>query len=44
MKSYPPFKDHSNCQGHANFMLDSKLETEQDRQAVLKAVENYIED
>ena len=41
-KPIKPFNDHQNCRGHANFMLDSTLESEADRQIVIQAVENYI--
>lgn len=41
-KPIKPFNDHPNCKGHANFMLDSTLETEADRNMVIHAVENYI--
>ncbi len=41
-KKFKPFNDHSNCKGHANFMLDSNLEKDIDREVVIKAVENYV--
>lgn len=42
-KPIPRFNDHgSGCKGHGNFMLDSTLETEADRQAVIRALDNRI--
>lgn len=42
-KPIPRFNDHgAACKGHANFMLDSTLESEADRHAVILAVENAI--
>lgn len=41
-KSFKPFNDHSNCKGHGNFMLDSSLEEETDRVAVIQAINNYL--
>lgn len=43
-KKIPKFVEdtHKGCKGHANFMLDSTLETEADRQAVILAVDNAI--
>lgn len=46
-KKYPPIPKfvedtHKNCKGHGNFMLDSTLETEADRRAVILAVDSAI--
>lgn len=39
----PPFNDHgSSCKGHANWMLDSTLETEEERSVLIKAIDNYL--
>ena len=43
-KKFKPFNDHTNCKGHSNFMLDSTLESESDRQAVILAVDNALKD
>lgn len=37
-----PFKDHSNCKGHANAMLDSTMETEGERESMIQAINNYL--
>jgi hypothetical protein len=43
-KRIEPLNDHGqSCKGHGNFMLDSTLETESDRNVVIHAVENYID-
>lgn len=44
-KKIPKFVEdtHKGCKGHANFMLDSTLETEADRQAVILAVDSAID-
>ena len=40
----PKFNDHgSSCHGHANFMLDSTLEIESERSAVILAVDKRIQ-
>lgn len=45
IKKYPPIKplnDHTNCQGHANFMLDATYETDEEINLIKACVGNYI--
>ncbi len=37
-----PFNDHSQCQKHANWMLDSTLEKEEEREVLISAIDNYL--
>ena len=37
-----PFNDHTSCQGHANFMLDCTYERKEDRDLIIKVLDNYI--
>ncbi len=40
-----PFNDHgSGCKGHQNWMLDSYLDLPEERSAVIKAIDNYLND
>lgn len=41
-KSFKSFNDCGNCKGHGNFMLDSSLEQESDRESVIMAISNYL--
>ena len=41
---FTPFNDHSNCAGHANFMLDCTYEKEEDRKLIQMVLDNYIEE
>lgn len=42
-KKFAPFNDHgSACKGHGNFMLDSSLESEEDREVLIRAIGNYL--
>ena len=42
LQKIPAFNDHgSNCSGHANFMLDCTYEKQDDRDLIIKIVENY---
>lgn len=41
-KPIPKFNDHTNCKGHANWMLDSELETQEDRDILISAIDNYL--
>lgn len=43
-KKFAPFKDHLNCVGHANYMLDCTYEDEDDRKLLIQVLENYIKD
>lgn len=38
----PPFNDHANCKGHANYFLDCTYEKVEDRELLLKVLGNYI--
>jgi hypothetical protein len=38
----PGFKDHSNCQGHANWMLDCTFTTQEERDILIAAIDNYL--
>ena len=46
MKSFyiEPFKDHSNCTGHANYMLDCTYEDKEDRDLLSNVLDYYIKD
>lgn len=39
----PAFNDHINCKGHGNYMLDCEYTTKDDRDLLVKCLENYIE-
>lgn len=39
-----PFNDHSNCKGHANYMLDCDYTKQEDRDCLITSVNNYISD
>ena len=43
-KSFSPFNDHSNCKGHANSMLDSTYETEEERELLMKIISRLIKE
>jgi len=46
MKTYEPipaFNDHKNCQGHSNFMLSCEFTKKEERDLLVKVLENYIE-
>ncbi len=38
----PPFNDHKNCSGHANFFLDCTYEKEEDQLLLIKSLGNYV--
>lgn len=38
------FKDHSNCPGHANFILDCEYETKDQRDLLVSVINNYVKD
>lgn len=41
-KPIPPFNDHGAvCKGHANWMLDCTYEKKEDREMLLKILDNY---
>jgi len=42
-KPIPAFKDHSNCQGHANAVLDCTFEYAHERKLLSDILTNYIE-
>lgn len=37
-----PFNDHIGCKGHANYMLDCTYERKEDRDLIIKVLDNYI--
>lgn len=37
-----PFKDHQNCSGHANVMLDSTYEKKEERDLLVKVITGYV--
>lgn len=37
-----PFKDCHNCKGHSNYYLDCTYETQEERELLVKVIENYI--
>lgn len=37
-----PFKDHQNCSGHANYMLDCTYEKKEDRDLLTQVLDNRI--
>lgn len=41
-KAIPAFKDHTNCQGHGNAMLDNTFETEDERNLLGKILDRLI--
>ena len=43
MEPIPKFNDHPNCKGHANFMLDCEYTEKEDRNLLVKVLENYID-
>lgn len=38
----PPFKDHTNCAGHANAMLDCTFEKQEEVDLGVKVLDYYI--
>ena len=38
----PKFNDHSNCQGHANYILDCEYTKKDDIDLIIKVLDNYI--
>ena len=43
-KPIPAFNPHSNCKGHQDSLLDSPLDTDEDRALLTRVLENYIEE
>lgn len=44
-KPTPRFNDHgSSCKGHANAMLDSEMTTREERDLMIRAINNYVPD
>ena len=41
-KKFPAFKDHSNCQGHANYYLDCEYENEDERELLISILDRRI--
>lgn len=41
-KAIPAFKDHTNCQGHANAVFDSTYETKDERDLLGKILDRLI--
>lgn len=41
-KPIPSFNDHQNCKGHANWMLDCTFTKEEERELMIKSLDNYI--
>jgi len=41
-KPIPSFNDHSNCKGHANWMLDCTFVKPEDREVLDKVIGNYL--
>lgn len=41
LKPIPVFNPHTNCKGHANFMLDCTYEKQEERDLLIKVLENY---
>lgn len=39
----PKFVDHKNCKGHQNWMLDCEFTKQEDRDTLIRALENHIE-
>lgn len=37
-----PFKDHQNCKGHGNYMLDCTFETREERDMMIRVLDNHI--
>lgn len=37
-----PFNDHSNCKGHANFMLDCTYEKVEEQKLLVTCIDNYL--
>jgi len=45
LEAIPRFNDHgSSCSGHANEMLDCTYEKQEDRNRIIKCLDNYIEE
>ena len=45
LKSYPRFNDHGkDCQKHANWMLDCEFISKEDRDILVKALENAMQE
>lgn len=43
LKPIPRFNDHgANCKGHGNWMLDCTYEKQEDRDNLIKVLDNYI--
>ena len=40
----PTFNDHPNCKGHGNYMLDCEYTTKDEREQLLKVLDNYIDE
>lgn len=38
----PSFNDHSNCKGHANYMLDCEYTSKEERDLLSNTLKNYI--
>jgi len=39
----PRFNDHgAGCKGHLNWMLDCTMEKQEEREIMIKSIENYI--
>ncbi len=43
-KPIPPFNDHQNCKGHANYYLDCTYETQAERDLLVQVINNYFPD
>ena len=42
-KPVPRFNDHgATCKGHQNWMLDCEYTNKEDREALIKAIDNYL--
>jgi len=44
LKKIKAFNDHSNCKGHGNWMLDCEFESQEDRDVLIKCLNNYIDE
>ena len=38
----PSFNPHSNCQGHGIYVLDCEYEDKEDRELLVRCLDNYI--
>ena len=44
-KPIPRFNDHgANCKGHQNWMLDNTFENQEDRDILIKAIDNALDE